>query len=723
MPVQRSGMRMSAGAPKGIEKKQEESMEDSMYTEQLLMQQSVHWISAILAVSFFCAAGILLFLSYRRGERRYGIWTVLTMVLLLGVTGLEQAYAAPVAAKGLPAPITGVEKNEVEFRITQGQESSGGQTTGEQTTGEQMAGEKNYIGPVRLEVFWRSSGTQEEAQELRIEFSGEKYAESLSLDPGYGTSVKEQLEYLGISWITCVSESGIAETAEGKRIEFQVEEEGAYRIEGAGKLLAFSIGDRTHKDPSEAAEEEKNPSASEGVADTGNAGTDGREEQEKPADNKEEKEPEEMVKDEEAPSLTVSLAPSSAGGTLFSASESPILSIQAEDTKSGIADITCQMENLTTGEVREKRLHASEVKSWTSELQLDQKELGEGQIQVRIRATDFAGNSSPWESVRLEIDKTAPIIQIQGVQNTGAYAKAVTPVIKVSDSSFSLADFQYSLKGARSGWLDPSLMSDVVLTKSGIAVTMNHFPNETDDVYTLSVQAEDQAGNRSEKEVVFAMDQGGSSYIFSDATKELVQEYYTQEPVELVLSEINTSPISYAITVSKDGVPRDLREDKDYRVEVRGGDGDWLIYTYHIFASNFEEEGVYHVDVMSRDQASNVNNSQARGARIDFVVQYDGETKKLKEKEESRDTDQKKLSGEKSKKRGTVDEEQEKTQTDSVAESKGQQDAAEGEAAEYGESHSSFPVVCGVMGVVLILAVLAVCFFLTKKTPAAKGDE
>lgn len=245
----------------------------------------------------------------------------------------------------------------------------------------------------------------------------------------------------------------------------------------------------------------------------------------------------------------------------------------------------------------------------------------DGDYAVTFRACDLAGNYSEKVGTgAFTLDRTVPKIRIQGIQDQMAYNRPVTPVIRINDPFINPANLKYTLRGAKSGLLDVELLSDAVRTEAGISIDMNRFAAQQDDVYTLSVQAADYAGNASSEEVVFTMNQNGSSYILSDATKELVDRYYTAKPEELILSEINVCEISYEVTVSKDGEPKQLQEGRDYSVEVRGGDDDWLIYIYRIFASNFQKEGVYHVEITSRDQASNVNNTQVRGARIDFVV-------------------------------------------------------------------------------------------------------
>lgn len=480
--------------------------EHNYYAEQLILQQNISRISTAAAAVFLTAAVFLLIRRIEKKRKWKKNLRVVLIVLFLSTVSVQQCYAeVPPAGGAAWADITVIS-------------GFGGSAAFQ------------YGIPVTVQVHWKNADTSGQQYPLRIGYSTELYAESMELDPGYGTSVEAQLQSLGISWITLVEEKGIGESEEGKLLQFSVTEAGEYHFETVGRTLDFSI------------------------------------------------------------EASVAEAPRTAEQTLdFGAETEP-----AADSEAVGAD---SPEN-------EKGEAAAAEKAVAQEAETEEPSESKKEKKARL----------------LKLDQTPPEIRISGVKNGGCYDFAVIPMILVEDSFFSSEGLTCSLTGARSGSLDPADYSKISITEKGASIVMQDFPADTDDVYTLSVRAADQAGNTAEEKVVFSVDQEGSSYIFSDETQALVDAYVIAEPVDLVLSEMNVSPVEYRISVSKDGVPAGLTENQDYSVEVHGGDGEWMIYLYRIYASNFEEEGIYHVEITSRDQASNVNNTQVRGARIDFAV-------------------------------------------------------------------------------------------------------
>lgn len=103
-------------------------------------------------------------------------------------------------------------------------------------------------------------------------------------------------------------------------------------------------------------------------------------------------------------------------------------------------------------------------------------------ITIYARGTDAAGNTSEVASFKVEnIDKTAPVITVNGVQDKGLYNKSVVPVITVDDKD------------------------------SINAVTLNNEafdgkPIEKDGSYTLKVTATDKVGNKGETTISFTID-------------------------------------------------------------------------------------------------------------------------------------------------------------------------------------------------------------------------
>ncbi len=60
------------------------------------------------------------------------------------------------------------------------------------------------------------------------------------------------------------------------------------------------------------------------------------------------------------------------------------------------------------------------------------------------------------------------------------------------------------------------------------------------------------------------------------------------------------------ITLFKNNQTIILQEGTDYRIEVRGGNGQWYEYIYTVLAKNFADDGVYRLTFYSEDAAGNI---------------------------------------------------------------------------------------------------------------------
>lgn len=104
----------------------------------------------------------------------------------------------------------------------------------------------------------------------------------------------------------------------------------------------------------------------------------------------------------------------------------------------------------------------------------------EGNHKLNVKAKDLAGNIGDY-LINFAIDKTAPIVTVDGIENNGKYASEVKPTIKVNDPN-----------------------SKVKATLNG--EDYDGKPIKDNGKYILTVLATDPAGNKSEKSVRFAVD-------------------------------------------------------------------------------------------------------------------------------------------------------------------------------------------------------------------------
>lgn len=76
------------------------------------------------------------------------------------------------------------------------------------------------------------------------------------------------------------------------------------------------------------------------------------------------------------------------------------------------------------------------------------------------------------------------------------------------------------------------------------------------------------------------------------------------------------------ITLFKNNQTIILQEGTDYRIEVRGGNGQWYEYIYTVLAKNFADDGVYRLTFYSEDAAGNIaeNTLDTKKQEIGFGV-------------------------------------------------------------------------------------------------------
>ncbi|MDO4490101.1 MAG: Ig-like domain-containing protein [Lachnospiraceae bacterium] len=659
------------------------------YLKLLLRQQTFHRISFVLAVGLLVVVLVLLICNHRRRGRRNRKKrnTSLLLVFLLGTgmwggTGLWNVEAATgkenasligqeeiqkgiqkemqdssekrAEQESLTAGETGEKKEENQDKV-EITEYTADFSILEGTSGK---AEGEYRSPVLFSLQWSGTAIQEQPRLLRMEYCSGSTAEALDVETGGELSVSDQLQILHIDWIQVEGESYVGDSWETSgetsgEILFRVEKTGSYHFITADAALRIEIPeekseetekqDKTEESDSSETAERSESSAGEkqGAEDKETEGADTKEDLEptpepapeptpeptlEPTPNPAPEptpEPEPWERDTTPPELTLDF-PLYKGemGQIFASSRKAVIRVREEffdpdwvpeiitDTVDGYC--FSGWKSTATGAVG------------TVEF------IKDGIYSIAFRCRDRAGNQSELLSTgRFILDATAPEIRIQGVQDQGVYGEPVIPVILVEDRNLQASGVSLTLTGAKAGNLDTEKLCSRKQSETEISITMKHFPADRDDVYTLSVNASDQAGNTSEQEITFSTALYGSSYLLSDATEQLLDYYYTEEPTDLVISEINTCPVQPQVSVSRDGVPRKLVQGRDFTVEEKGGEGDWMTYTYRIFASNFQQEGVYRVDITSRDQAENVNNNQMRGTRIDFAVDKTGNAQQM----------------------------------------------------------------------------------------------
>ena len=247
----------------------------------------------------------------------------------------------------------------------------------------------------------------------------------------------------------------------------------------------------------------------------------------------------------------------------------------------------------------------------------------DGLYTFDIDVTDKAGNTSvDFTEQTFYVDTTAPTLEITGVADRSANNGDIIPVVSYSDTNYDDAQVNITLTGAmRKGVaLDGSYADQ----HNGKVFTFKNFAKEkeVDDIYTLAATLTDKAGNTTEKTILFSANRFGSTYALSAATEQL-NGSYVQTPQDVVVTETNPDALqNIRITLFKNNQTIILKEGTDYRIEVRGGNGQWYEYIYTVLAKNFADDGVYRLTFYSEDAAGNIaeNTLDTKKQEIGFGV-------------------------------------------------------------------------------------------------------
>lgn len=251
-----------------------------------------------------------------------------------------------------------------------------------------------------------------------------------------------------------------------------------------------------------------------------------------------------------------------------------------------------------------------------------------------LNCEDKAGNAmTAYEAEDFVIDTTAPEVRITGVEDLSANAGDIAPVVSASDKNFDAEGMSITLTNSKGSQI--SLEKVVTAEGEGTSYTLTNVNAQPDEIYTLTAEMTDMAGNVSNVSYRFSLNRNGSTYDLSDMIT-LVEQVYTRyaELEDLQVLEMNVDSIEeFGVYVSKNGVlqtnsmegalPKNLEENTVYyRTDMEGNAETGYRYYYTLYKENFEAEGVYDIMFYSKDRAGNeVNNTLTeKGADITFVV-------------------------------------------------------------------------------------------------------
>lgn len=299
---------------------------------------------------------------------------------------------------------------------------------------------------------------------------------------------------------------------------------------------------------------------------------------------------------------------------------------------------------------------------------------------LSVSGSDLAGNEAiEFVEPEFVVDLTAPKVSIAGsaqrtgdtdkndawdgeLKNKSAYNASVEPEITFTDEqNFNDNGWSYTFVGNKLGDVtdqdgftshETSADEDAKNgVKDGVVVryddlgfkSNNNWDANVDDIYTITAQVVDLAGNEADAEIVFSVNRYGSNYIVEaesdDAELDLTEGNNALDAGMLdasptiTVTEINVSgaksEMDHSVTKEFANDPTEIERDDNgsgegYRLDEPSGknaenDWGWAEYVYTIRSANFGEgsssdtgdggQGAYTVFVASDDAASNRNSS------------------------------------------------------------------------------------------------------------------
>lgn len=242
-----------------------------------------------------------------------------------------------------------------------------------------------------------------------------------------------------------------------------------------------------------------------------------------------------------------------------------------------------------------------------------------------ITFKDMAGNEAmDYVPEQFVVDKTAPALEITGVADMSANADVVAPVVTYTDTNFDIGGVTITLVGANNGNVNyPGAFSDVENGQSFVFANFEKVQS-VDDLYSLTATVSDLAGNTTTQTIRFSANRFGSVYTFDQSLIEISEKYINTER-DIVFVETNVDALAadtIKVKLVRNGTPQDLVVDKDYTIEMTGGNGAWSQYRYVVNKSLLASDGRYSISIYSVDAAGNINQNtdETKKAEISFGV-------------------------------------------------------------------------------------------------------
>ncbi|MBT2678676.1 Ig-like domain repeat protein [Bacillus sp. ISL-35] len=206
----------------------------------------------------------------------------------------------------------------------------------------------------------------------------------------------------------------------------------------------------------------------------------------------------------------------------------------------------------------------------------------EGEYEINLKSTDKAGNTKKHEQLAFIIDKTNPVVKIDGVDNNSFNPENKNVTISIDELNFETNNVSVSATKDGAAFSIGTWKNREKLSKLGYNFTR-------DGLYTILATAEDKAGNGpiTEKRT-FTIDKTKPEIEITGVENNAY--YNVDKPVNATIKDVNLD--INRITVTRNGAR--------YNAGGFSVNGDLASFRH-----NFSGEGEYNILVEATDKAGN----------------------------------------------------------------------------------------------------------------------
>lgn len=227
----------------------------------------------------------------------------------------------------------------------------------------------------------------------------------------------------------------------------------------------------------------------------------------------------------------------------------------------------------------------------------------EGEYVLSVEAIDGAGNKTVMDQVIFVIDKTAPVLSVEGVENGSVNARAVNLIFNCMESFYATNDItvhvDYYYGQQRKSYNITPFAND----RADETVTQFF---DKDGVYHVSLLATDKAGNAAEeKHIRFSID--CTAPVIKIAGTKSYEQWADPVEIDFTVKEFNYKSNNVSLSGKRTDIDGAVHELKLPDFKSTGNVSS--------MKRIFEEDGIYDISIACKDKAGNVANRN-----INFLI-------------------------------------------------------------------------------------------------------